>query len=293
MQSRRTFLMAMVSAMALDPREILAATKPNNFVGEAVFDRIVNKAVSEGWTKLPIGELMGKIALELKGTPYVANTLEISLDKEICSVNLNGLDCVTFFETTLDLARMLKKGKKTPKALLAEVAYTRYRGGRVGDYTSRLHYTTDWFYDNDKKRVVKLLSDLPGSQVFEQKVGYMSAHPDKYRQLSTHTEFVPSLKQQEDLINSRSLKYVPMSKLADVEPLLQTGDIVGVATSATGFDIAHTGLIFKDTEGVAHFMDASSGKAKMQVTIEPGPISKSLTWSKSLIGAMFARPLEP
>jgi hypothetical protein len=293
MQSRRSFLLATLSTLALLHPEVFAATKLDNFIGDAVFDRIINKADHEDWKGLPIGELMGKIALELKDTPYVANTLEISLEKEMCSVNLKGLDCVTFFETTLDLARMLKKGKKTPRALLQEVSYTRYRGGKVKDYTSRLHYTTDWFYDNEKKHVVKILSDLPGAEVFEQKVGYMSSHPEKYRQLAAHSELISVLKTQEDAINGRTLKYVPMAKLSGVEHLLQTGDIVGVATSATGFDIAHTGIIYKDSQGVAHFMDASSDKSKMQVTIETGPISKSLTWSKGLIGAMFARPLEP
>jgi hypothetical protein len=30
----------------------------------------------------------------------------------------------------------------------------------------------------------------------------------------------------------------------------------------------------------------------MKVTIEPGPIGETFTWSKSLTGAVFARPLE-
>jgi hypothetical protein len=29
------------------------------------------------------------------------------------------------------------------------------------------------------------------------------------------------------------------------------------------------------------------------VTLENGPISETLNWSKKLTGAMFARPLEP
>jgi hypothetical protein len=52
-------------------------------------------------------------------------------------------------------------------------------------------------------------------------------------------------------------------------------------------------LILRDDQGVAHFMDASSKKSRMRVTIEPGPISAVLNWSKNLTGAMFARPLEP
>jgi hypothetical protein len=264
------------------------------FQGEDVLKAIVDRATREKWIELATGDLMGKIAKELEGTPYVAHTLELSADREVCSVNLKGLDCVTFFETTLDLARMLKKGGRTSQDLLKEVQFTRYRGGAVGDYSTRLHYTTDWFVDNQKKHVVKVLSDLPGAEPFTQKVGFMSSHPDKYRQLAAHPELIAKIKRQEKTINSRSaLKFIAMDKLAAIEPLLKTGDIVGICTSQPGIDIAHTGLIYRTEDGVAHFMDASSGKTKMKVTIEPGPISGALTWSSNLTGVMFARPLEP
>jgi N-acetylmuramoyl-L-alanine amidase-like len=82
-----------------------------------------------------------------------------------------------------------------------------------------------------------------------------------------------------------------MEKLEAAEHLLQTGDIVGVATSAEGIDIAHTGLCIKDEQGVVHFMDASSSRSRMKVTLEP-QISKCLNWSPKLTGVMFARPLE-
>jgi hypothetical protein len=227
----------------------------------------------------------------------VGFTLELSKDQEVCSVNLTGLDCVTFFEDTLDFTRMLKTGGRTPEAMLQQVALTRYRDGKVGDFTTRLHYTTDWFYDNQKKGIVRILApDLPGSEPFTQKVGIMSEQPKNYRQLAAHPELIPTIKGFEDQINGRNpkmMKYVPMAKLAAAEHLLQTGDIVGVCTTEKGIDIAHTGLVYKDAEGVAHFMDASSSPRKMKVTLEPGPISQALNWSKKLTGAMFARPLEP
>ena len=267
------------------------ATEP--FKGTEVFDRILKKATEGKWADLPIGQCMGKIAMELKGTPYVGFTLELSKDTEVCAVNLVGLDCVTFFEDTLDFARMLKKGGKTPDALLAEVTHTRYRGGQIGDFTSRLHYTSDWFYDNEKKGVVKVLSpSLPGAAPFTQKVGIMSEQPNNYRQLKAHPEMIPTINKYEDEINARPMSFVPMDKLPEAEKQLQTGDIVGVCTTEPGIDIAHTGIIFKDDEGVPHFMDASSSKKNMKVTLEPGPISKTLNWSNRLTGATFARPLE-
>ncbi len=268
------------------------ASQLQDFKGQDIFTRIVNKSSAENWNRLPIGELIGKIALELKGIPYVGFTLELSQDVESCVVNLKGLDCVTFFEDSLCLARMLKRGKSSPEDLIAEVRTTRYRGGRMGDFATRLHYTTDWFVDNAQKGVIKILTpDLPGAQPFTQKVGIMSRHPENYRQLKAHPELIPAIRRAEDKINARSLKYLPMDQLQAAEHLLQTGDIVGVTTTAEGIDIAHTGLCIKDEQGVVHFMDASSARANMRVTLE-AEISKCLNWSPQLTGVMIARPLE-
>jgi hypothetical protein len=222
----------------------------------------------------------------------VGFTLEASPDTEYCVVNLKGLDCVTFFEDSLCMARMIKHGKSSPADLVSEIQFTRYRGGKMGDFTTRLHYTTDWFVNNEKKGVIKILTpELPGAELFTQKVGIMSEHPEHYRQLKAHPELVPAIRLTEEKINSRSLKYLPMNRLKADEPLLQTGDIVGVCTTEDGIDIAHTGLCIKDKQGIVHFMDASSSHNVMRVTLER-EISASLNWSRKLTGVMFARPLE-
>jgi hypothetical protein len=273
-----------------------AAGNPNSqyehFEGRDIFNRIISKAAAEKWQHRPIGDLVGKIAMELKGTPYVGFTLELSRDAEFCVVNLKGLDCVTFFEDSLCMARIIKKGKTTPEDLLHEVQLTRYRGGKMGDFTTRLHYTTDWFFDNERKGVVKILTpELPGAETFTQKVGIMSEHPEHYRQLKAHPELVPVIRGYEEQINARTFKYLPMNKIKDAENLLQTGDIVGICTTEQGIDIAHTGLCIKDEQGIVHFMDASSSRGVMRVNLEPD-IATCLNWSSKLTGVMFARPLE-
>jgi N-acetylmuramoyl-L-alanine amidase-like protein len=267
-------------------------TQLQHFDGQDVFTRIVNKSSAENWKRLQMGELIGKIAMEFKGTPYVGFTLELSKDTESCVVNLKGLDCVTFFEDSLCMARMIKHGGNSPDDLLAEVRTTRYRGGKMGDFTTRLHYTADWMFDNEKKGVVKILTpELPGAEPFTQKVGIMSERPGNYRQLKAHPELIPAIRNTEEQINSRSLMFLPMAKLGAAEHLLQTGDIVGITTTEEGIDVAHTGLCMKDERGVVHFMDASSSKRNMKVTFE-SEISKCLNWSPKLTGVMFARPLE-
>lgn len=261
------------------------------FQGREIFDRILKKADASHWKKLPIGELMGKIAMELKDTPYVGKTLDGSVDGEACVVNLGGLDCVTFFENVFGLARVIKRGGKTPEDLMSAVTSTRYRNGTVGDFTSRMHYMSDWFYDNERRRSVRALSDLPGAETLPTKINFMSQHPNSYPQLAKHTELVSVIKKQEDEINKRPQKYVPVDKLSAAEPSLKTGDIVAICTKIDGLDVAHTGLVVRTADGVAHFMDASSRLGK--VTLEPGSISQAIARTKSWTGVMFARPLEP
>ncbi len=274
-----------------------AANQAMAFRGEEKLSRIVKKADSENWRKLPIGELMGKIAAELEGTTYVAGTLELSVDAESCNANLDALDCVTFVETTLALARTLKKGGHTPADLLQEIQLIRYRGGKLSDYVSRLHYTSDWIADNEAKHIVQPLSKLPGAENFAKKINFMTSNPSYYKQLAAHPELIERMKTQESIINKRTLKFVPMNKIAAVEPLLKTGDIVGITTSMPGLDITHTGLVIRDAAGTPHFMDASSKKTVMKVILEPGSISQKLLQSQkqspNLTGVMFARPLEP
>jgi hypothetical protein len=260
------------------------------FKGEKIFNRIRDKAVAAKWGTLPINEVMGKVAQELLGIPYKGGTLDLSLDQEIPSVDFTGLDCVTFVEITLAFARILKMGRSTAQDLLREIAFIRYRKGTPGDYATRLHYTSDWFYDNAQKGIIELLDNFPGLETFRNKVGFMSGHPDSYGQLKAHPDLIPEIRQQEESINSRALKFMPMAKLASIEHLLRTGDIIGVCADIPGLDIAHMGLVYRAEDGIPHFMDASSLKRNMRVTIEPGPIHKALSWSNTLTGVMIARP---
>ena len=288
--SRRNLLVGAASLVAIPTlARFPAQIPPERFQGQAVLDRIAAKAKAQGWAKLPIGERMGRIGLELVGTPYVAATLETDKPMEYCTVDLEGLDCVTFFESCLDMARILPRGL-TKDRLIREVRRTRYRGGEQRDYTSRLHYTIDWIADNVKKGVVKdLTPELPGAMPFTQRVGFMSEHPNSYPQLKANPTLVPMIRTTEDAINRRGKMYVPTAAVADVEPLLQTGDIIGLCATQTGIDIAHTGIAYRNAEGVLCFFDATNAPGRMDVKVG-GRLSERLS-PKSHTGIVVARPL--
>src|SRR5438045_7846564 len=137
------------------------------FKGQAQFSRLVSLAKSNDWKSLPIGERTAVVGQALSGTRYKSYTLEIDNRIESPSVNFNGLDCWTFFETSLAFARMLNEPEEnwSPQNFLHYIEVDRYRDGVcTGEYLSRLHYLEDWLYDNDKLGLVQDLTTKLGGQ---------------------------------------------------------------------------------------------------------------------------------
>src|SRR5215468_3220192 len=295
---RRAFLASVGGALAgggvlavARPRLVSAGgTDPRPFDGRDVFDRLVAQARERRWSELPIGERIGAVGMALRQTPYVASTLELYDDREVCSVDLRGLDCVTFFELALAFARMLKRGERTPDALLAEVTLLRYRGGQLSDYASRLHYLSDWFADNQTKRFVRLMTpELPGAERFTRRVSFMSTHPAAYRQLKTSPEQLAKIAAREAEINARVTYYLPREKVAAAQRLLMTGDIIGITTTIEGLDCAHSGVCYRDEAGTPRLLHASTTRNAVILDEELATYVGSV---RTHSGFMVARPLE-
>jgi len=251
-----------------------------------IFSRIIAQAKREGWASLPIGECMGKIGLIMVGTKYAAGTLE-GPGPEICRVDLKGLDCVTFYESVLCMARVLKKGKTAFDDFVAEVTFTRYRGGKLTDYTSRLHYTSDWIYDNEQKKVVRNITREIGEGELLVKVFFMSKNPDFYPALKEFPEFIEKIADIEKEINERQHWYIPKKNVRKAEKSIQTGDIIAVATSQEGLDYGHTGLAYRDAKGKLRFLHASQKKGKVILDTELYGYIKS---AEKNIGVTIVRP---
>lgn len=265
-----------------DPKEPI-------FTGREVFDRLMKLAEQNNWRKLPIGERMAAVGLALRETPYVGSTLELYEDREVCSVNLLGLDCVTFFEIALGFSRMLAKGGSTPQDLLDLITISRYRDARVDDYASRLHYTTDWFHDNQAKGIVRVITqELPGAVLFRETIDFMSTHPDAYKQLKANPALVGKIAEIERSINRRRMHVLPKEKVAAAASKLATGDIIGITTKIKGIDCAHTGMIYRDESDAVRFLHASLTEKKV---ILDRTLAEYLASVTKHTGIMVARPL--
>jgi len=229
---------------------------------------------------------MGHIAELFVGTPYVGGTLEGD-GPEVCRIDLTGLDCVTLFENVLNISRVIKHGKSSWEDLVKEVSFTRYRRGLLKDYTSRLHYTADWIDDNVYKKVVTDITRDLGGDIYPINVHFMSENPKYYRPLTEDSSMVVRISEIEESLASTSRHLVPKDRIAEIEHLLETGDIVAIATSKEGLDYAHTGLIIR-AGGQARLMHASSQKKKV---ILDGRVSEYVAGVRTHIGISVVRPV--
>jgi N-acetylmuramoyl-L-alanine amidase-like protein len=264
------------------------------FKGQDQFNRLVAKAKAGNWKALPIGERTAAVGQALVGTHYKHFTLEIDNRVESPSVNFQGMDCWTFFETALGFARMLNEPESnwTPERLLFYIELDRYRGGQcTGDYLSRLHYLEDWLYDNNRRGLVEdLTRELGGSSV-PHAAREMTVNWRHYRYLAANRSLLGPLGRMEASVSSRPLNQIPKSQVAKIEPKLRSGDIIGVISRDGGrFSTAHVGLALRTGDGVLHFMHASSPSNYGKVVVDD-ELSKYLYRYGSDSGILVARPL--
>ncbi len=281
--NRRTFLGLTGAAVMLPWQPVFAqSTTPQRF------RLMVAKAQEEGWADLPVGDLMAAFAEQFVGTRYVGGTLEQS-GPEQCRIDLTGLDCVTFVENILAMARMMKLGGASLEEMEEEVTYTRYRGGILDGYTSRLHYTAEWIADNVSKGVVRDITPELGGEPLPIDVHFMSEHASAYPALKTDPSLVPVIAAIERTIRRIPRTYIPTGRIAEIEGRLRTGDIVAIATSKKGLDYAHMGMVLRNEDGCV-LVHASSSQKKVVVD---GRVSEVIAAVRSHTGISVVRPLEP
>ena len=286
---RRSFLLLLATpVLAQNLRKSRSRNSDPVATSSYIYSQTMRRVAAEKWNRLPIGDLMGNIGTLLLGTPYVGGTLE-GAGPEICRADLTGLDCVTFFENVLAMARCSKLGTPSWDAFIKQITRTRYRDGQLEGYTSRLHYTAEWIENNVAKGIVRDVTPDLGGDVFPIRVSFMSEHPQYYPPLKADTALVGTMASIERRLATTTRYIVPREKIADIEPLLKTGDIVAIATSKAGLDYAHTGLIVREGS-VARLMHASVTKKKVILDVR---LSDYIASVKSHIGVSILRPIEP
>ena len=260
---------------------------------------VLRKTATWAWQNgvdtLAVGDRIARIGKTFVGTPYVPKTLDPPGPERLV-VNLRAVDCVTFVESMLTLAHFVRgaprgvleqpeKGMQLYQDILTRI---RYRDGRLAGYPSRLHYFTDWLRDGERKGLVELITGELGGIVDPEPISFMTSHRDLYPQLADDQNH-KDIGRAEARLNAAPRYYVPEDRVAAVADRIEDGDILAMATTVAGLDVAHTGIaVWKD--GGLYLMNAPLvGKS---VQISEKVIPERLLGIRSQDGVMVARPLD-
>ncbi len=286
------------NSMALAQKAVPPTSNPRLplatvFQGESKFYAIVAKAERENWRNLPLGERTIRVARELVGTPYVNYTLEVDDRIESPVANLKGMDCWTYYENSLALARMLrhKPAPYKPQDLLQMVEIERYRGGIcTGNYLSRMHHLEEVFHDNQRRGyATNITSRIPGAQKIQREIKEMTVQWKAYRYLRSNPSMIEPMGKIEAQVSNLPVYHIPKSKVRNAEKYLQNGDICAITTSHQGCYTSHVGLIIR-LQDRAYFAHATSDTDKGRMTLIDRPIADYVNGASKHAGIIICRP---
>lgn len=234
-----------------------------------------------------VGKLAAEIGIYLLGTPYAAGTLERRGPEELV-INLRQMDCFTLVENALALARLIRSGKTAFGEYAAELARIRYRQGLLAGYASRLHYFSDWVFDNQRKGIVKNLTRALGGQPCLKKIGFMTRNADRYPPLGNRDIF-RQIRALEVKMGRRARCWLPERFVKQADGRIADGDLIAVTAAAEGLDVMHAGMAVR-VRGKIRLLHASATARK--VVISPETLDRYLAGSGKRTGILVARAVE-
>jgi hypothetical protein len=246
-------------------------------------ERIRSLGQKKTLPKFP-GEFLLEIGQSFLGTPYRSGPIE-TIGAEHLIVNLREFDCFTFVENVIALAKHLKSREKTFKAFRNLLQKIRYRQGRLHGYSSRLHYFSDWIYNNQKKGMIRDVTEEMGGRPLRKALTFMTLHPELYPPLKDRV-VLRRMKSIERTISRRPLFFIQKNSLRRMEDRVCDGDLIAITTNREGLDVQHVGFAVRVKNRI-HLLHASSAEGK--VVLSQKTLYRYLMQSRARTGIMVAR----
>jgi len=252
----------------------------------AAFERVMTTARDDAFHERRFGEVVQAVGDVLIGTRYQDGLLDIGIEETLV-VDLTAFDCVLYVENVLALARGIAQEDYLFTSYVANLENLRYRDGALDGYCSRLHYFTDWMYDNaSREHVTNITQDL-GGEALPKTLDFMTTHRGAYTRLATDSAFA-CIVGMEEAIRGRELFYVPQGRIEAVYDQLEAGDVIATATHIGGLDVTHTGFVHRTDNGGVGFLHASStGEVKVA-----DDLAAYIRSNDVQIGIIVARPVD-
>lgn len=254
-------LLAIISILfLLNATEISAKISLDNVVYTAQDSIKVEQFLADAYKEKPENAVLF-FARKFIDVPYVAKTLDRDATQERVVVNLTEMDCTTFVETSVALARTFYNNKRTFCDYVEELAALRYDGARIA-YEHRNHYFSGWIMWNTERGAVaeRQLGSLSVAKQQRILVNYMSLHPNAYPQIKANPSVMqPKIKEMEARVSGGTCYYIPKASLnrsGVIKPSVADGDIIVITTNKKGLDCSHIGFAVWHSDGL-HLLNAS------------------------------------
>jgi hypothetical protein len=252
-----------------------------------IFHEVMERAEAERMDTLPMGEIIVRIARPFVGEPYTPQTLELPGPERVV-VNLREFDCVTYVESVLAMARLVRDGRHGFAAFTEELRRIRYRDGQLNGYPSRLHYFSEWIADKERLGMVRdITRELSGARVTEP-VDFMSRNASAYPKLVDDPGMVDEIRQVEERLSGLDRYAIPQEQIARVADRIRNGDVIALTSTVRGLDIAHTGFALW-VDGRLHLMHAPLVGRSLEISERP--LAQRILGISGQDGMMVARPL--
>jgi hypothetical protein len=252
-----------------------------------IFEGVMARAAAERLDTLPIGEIVVRVARPFVGEPYTPQTLELPGPERVV-VNLREFDCVTYVESVLALARLIRERRSSFQDYVAELRRIRYRDGRLAGYPSRLHYFSEWIADNERRGLVRNITSELGGRPLTEPVNFMSRNAEAYPKLVEAPEYVEEIRRVEERLSALPRHSIPEREIAAVAPRIRNGDVIATTSTVRGLDIAHTGFAIW-LDGRLHLMHAPLVGRSLEISERP--LADRILRIPAQDGLMVARPL--
>jgi len=249
-----------------------------------ICEALLSSAGERGDHAKPLSQLIVSVGRQFLGVPYEAGTLEREGPEELV-INLRAFDCVTYIESVVVMACLIRTGKTDFADYVAFLERIRYRGGRCDGYPSRLHYFTDWLHDNGRKGIVRDITAESGGIPYRKALHELTDRRADHPPLRDMAAF-RRMRIVEAACSRRTLHYFPTAVLKKIEKQIEKGDIVAIATDEEGIDVIHAGFAVHGRRGL-YLLHAS--RAAGSVVLSDITLCRYLQERRSRTGIIVGR----
>ena len=288
-----------LAACARDPRsEGQPASQPEADEDRLRLTRWATRLRSEELTRadVPAGRSAARVGELAIGTPYVAFTLEEYIRAggdpsatEPLALSLTRFDCVSLVESCLAITRVADDTTApTWERFAREMERMRYRGGERRDYTSRLHYFSEWISDGARRGLLRNLGAELGGVEDRRPLRFMTEHRASYPALANDKVF-EGIAVMERSLDDEPRRVIPTERIPEVSERIETGDVLAFATAIPGLDVTHSAFAYRDRDGVLRVLHAPLSGGAVEITTTTLP--QYVAAIRRSTGILVARPM--